>query len=58
MSPGDTVIIDSDATRLTRLQARYAGQTGTVISVGLTMTRVEFTDGSMLNFQFASLETV
>ena len=58
MSPGDTVTIDSDATRLTRCQARYAGQTGTVVSVGLTMARVEFTDGSMLNFQFASLETV
>ena len=58
MSPGDTVTIDSDPTRLTRRQAPYAGQTGTVVSVGLTMARVEFTDGSMLNFQFASLETV
>ena len=57
MRPGDTVTIDSDATRLTQWQAPYAGQTGTVVSVGLTMARVEFTDGSMLNFQFASLET-
>ncbi len=58
MSPGDTVTIDSDTTRLTRWQARYAGQTGTVVSVGLTTARVRFANGSMLNFQFASLETV
>ena len=58
MSPGDTVTIDSDPKRLTRWQAPYAGQTGTVVSVGLTMARVKFANGSMLNFQFASLETV
>ena len=55
MSPGRKVTIDSDPTRLTRWQAPYAGQTGVVVSVGLTMARVKFTDGSMLNFQFASL---
>ena len=58
MSPGRTVTIDSDATRLTQWQAPYAGQTGTVVSVGLTIARVRFANGSMLNFQFASLETV
>ena len=56
MGPGDTVTIDSDTKRLTQWQAPYAGQTGTVVSVGLTTARVRFTDGSMLNFQFASLE--
>lgn len=55
MSVGDTVMVTSNASKLSRAQASYAGQTGTVVAIGVTMARIEFNNGKQVNFEFALL---
>ena len=52
MTPGTLIEIPKDTTRLSRTQAPYAGQTGTVVAAGLTMVRVKFGDVER-NFELA-----